>query len=292
MITERCDASCAHCWFSCGPASGVDMTRREAEGYIDEAASIPSMRWVSFTGGEPFLLPELIRALIPYAADRGLRTECVTNCAWATSREKAAEELEGLAGLGLDALNVSADDFHQAQIPFERVRSCHDAAKEIGLKTVIMCTTSRSSRLRLIEIARLLGGGIYVLGGDRPERFSAIGVESAFTPVGRAASLPVDERITGGSTIEGPCEAVLRDIGVRPRGDVMPCCSAASRLEALRVGNISNGGLSELLETAWDQPVFNILATEGPVGLREGKNARDGSYVNRCHLCHELLKRG
>jgi MoaA/NifB/PqqE/SkfB family radical SAM enzyme len=268
------------------------MTRREAEGYIDEAASIPSMRWVSFTGGEPFLLPELIRALIPYAADRGLRTECVTNCAWATSREKAAEELEGLAGLGLDALNVSADDFHQAQIPFERVRSCHDAAKEIGLKTVIMCTTSRSSRLRLIEIARLLGGGIYVLGGDRPERFSAIGVESAFTPVGRAASLPVDERITGGSTIEGPCEAVLRDIGVRPRGDVMPCCSAASRLEALRVGNISNGGLSELLETAWDQPVFNILATEGPVGLREGKNARDGSYVNRCHLCHELLKRG
>jgi hypothetical protein len=155
-----------------------------------------------------------------------------------------------------------------------------------------MCATSRSSRLRLTEVVRLLGGDVYILGGDRPERFSAIGVESAFTPVGRAASLPVDERITGESHIEGPCEAVLRDIGVRPGGDVMPCCSASSWLEALRVGNISDGGLSGLLEVAWEQSVFNVLATEGPVGLREGRGARDGSYVNRCHLCHELLKRG
>jgi hypothetical protein len=291
MITERCDASCAHCWFSCGPASGADMTRREAEGYIEEAASTPSMEWVSFTGGEPFLLPGLVKALIPYAVDRGLRTECVTNCAWATSRAKATDELEELAGLGLDVLNISADDFHQAQIPFERVRSCVDAARELGLKTVIMCATSRSSRLKLNEITRLLGGGVYVLGGARPENFSVIGVESAFTPVGRAAGLRMDERVTGGSIIEGPCEAVLRDIGVRPGGDVMPCCSAASQLEALRVGDISNGGLPELLKAAWERPIFKILTTKGPVGLGGTKDTGYGSYVNKCHLCHELLKR-
>jgi len=267
------------------------MTQREAEGYIDEAASIPSMEWISFTGGEPFLLPGLVKALIPYAIDKGFMTECVTNCSWATSRARAAEELEELAGLGLGVLNVSADDFHQAEIPFERVKSCIEAARDLGLRTVIMCTTSQSSRLRLNEIVGLLGGGVYIIGGVRPENFSVIGVESAFTPVGRAANLPVDERIIGESSVVGPCEAILRDVGVRPGGDVMPCCSAASQLEALRVGNISNGGLPELLKAAWEKPIFSILATVGPAGLIEMKGAGHGSYVNKCHLCHELLKR-
>jgi len=289
MITERCDISCAHCYFSCHPSSGADMTRQEAEDYINEAAAIPSMRWVSFTGGEPFLLLELLKALVPYVAERGMKSECVTNCSWATSPERIRDELEELAGLGLDALNISVDDFHQAHVPFERVRNCYEAARGLGLKTVIMCTTSKSSRLRLEEISRLLGGGVYILGRRRPESFSAIGVESAFTPIGRATELPLEERIIGDKSLEGPCDAVLRDIGVKPGGEVMPCCSAASQLEALKVGNIADGGLPRLLEDAWKGPIFNILSSKGPLGLPKAAFG-DGPYVNKCHLCHELLK--
>jgi organic radical activating enzyme len=292
LLTERCDIACAHCWL--GPSSnGADMSLDEARGYIDQASRIPSMEWISFTGGEPFLLPGLLNELVGYASAKGLRTECVTNCSWAETPEKTEESLKTLKESGLTVMNISADDFHQEFVPFENVRNCFEAAKGLGLKTVIMSAAQAGASLSLAEIIIRLGPDQVrtLRAQESTQGLSAIAVETGFIPVGRGAQLPQDKRLIGESKIEGPCRLVLRDIGIDPRGELLACCSAASFLARGRLGSVVETGIQQLLDDAGEQPLFEILSRQGPSSLADslGIDVRDG-FVSRCHLCHEVLK--
>lgn len=292
ILTERCNATCSHCWFSSGPERTARMEPDEALDYIDQAREIPTVEWISFTGGEPFLLPEMLLKLVGHASRKGLRTECVTNCFWATTEGTAEGLLGRLVDEGLDVIDISADDFHQRHIPFDRVRNCYMAARRLGLKVVIMCAVARSSRLRIGEVVRLLGDdGIRVLGSEAPtgETPSALGVETGFIPVGRGADIPEDEWLIGNGPLEGPCKLVLRDIAIAPSGKVLPCCSAAGLAQAAEVGN-ARSGLRELIEETTRRTLFKVLSTKGPLGLKRllGPGRRKG-YVNRCHLCYDVL---
>lgn len=291
LITERCNIECSHCWFESGPGRTGRMTPEEAMGYIDQASEIPTVEWISFTGGEPFLLPEMLASLTGYASDRGLRTECVTNCFWAKSEEGAQGLLEMLGENGLDAVNISADDFHQRHIPFVRVGNCYKAAKRLGLKIIIMCSAARSSSLRIGNVIQGLGdNGIHNIRDGKPEKpVSALAVETGFVPVGRAKKLPEEEWLIGESPVEGPCREVLRDIGISPSGDVLPCCSAAGIVEGARLGNAKEGGLVGIIEGASEDPLFVTLSTDGPSALAERLGLLKKGYVNRCHLCYEVL---
>lgn len=292
LLTERCDIACAHCWL--GPSSnGADMTLDEAKGYIDQASSIPSVEWISFTGGEPFLLLGLLNELVGYASAKGLRTECVTNCSWAETPAKTEESLKSLRASGLDVVNISADDFHQEFVPFENVRNCFEAAKSLGLKTVIMSAAQAGGALRLAEIINRLGSDeIGTLGDEKSTKgLSAIAVETGFIPVGRGAQLPRDKWMIGESQTEGPCRLVLRDIGIDPGGELLACCSAASFLARGRLGSVDETGIQQLLDDAGERPLFKILSEQGPSSLADslGIPWRDG-FVSRCHLCYEVLK--
>ena len=290
LVTERCNAECDHCWFSSGPDRGATMSVEEACLYIDQAVEIPTVRWISLTGGEPFLHPDLLEAAVRHASERGLLTEVVTNCHWAATERGAEEALGRLVEAGLDVVNMSADDFHQRSIPFERIRNCHNASRGLGLRTVVMCAVAKSSALRAEEIKELLGEeDIQILGaGERPTARSVI-VETGFTPVGRGAEIPEEEWLRGGSPVAGPCNLVLRDIGISPSGEVLPCCSAASLVEEARLGSARDEGLSEILERASRRPIFRVLSREGPSALAEGLGLKERDYVGRCHLCHEVL---
>jgi pyruvate-formate lyase-activating enzyme len=292
LLTERCDIACAHCWLEPN-SNGADMSLDEARDYIDQASRIPTVKWISFTGGEPFLLPGLLNELVGYASAKGLRTECVTNCSWAETPEKTEETLKILKESGLDVVNISADDFHQEFVPFENVLNCFEAAKSLGLKTVIMSAAQAGGSLRLAEIINLLGPEeIGIWGeGESTEGLSAIAVETGFIPVGRGAALPRDRWLIGESQTEGPCRLVLRDIGIDPKGKLLACCSAASLLARGRLGSVVETRIRQLLDDACEQPLFKILSEQGPSSLADslGIRWREG-FVSRCHLCHEVLK--
>ncbi len=292
LLTEWCNAECAHCWFSSGPDRTRCMEAHEARHYIDQADEIPSVEWISFTGGEPFFNPEVLLELVEYASDLGFYTECVTNCFWAEDREKASAILDGLVNAGLNAINISSDDFHQRFIPFERVRTCYETARDQGLKIVIMSTPEKKGTLDVEEIARRLGRDEVQTVRDGPPKAStvALAVESSFVPVGRGASIPVKEWNFGDGPLRGECRDVLRDIGITPSGDVLPCCSAAGIVENTVLGNAKGTNLQTMIEAAEAQPLFRILSSEGPMRLAELLEMNvEGRFVNRCHLCHAVL---
>jgi hypothetical protein len=263
------------------------MSRYDAQDYIDKASRVQSVEWISLTGGEPMLQPSLVEGLVAYASGRGLKTELVTNCNWAATPEKATGTVKRLSDAGLDVLNISADDFHQATISFERVRNCYGAAKGLGVKMVVMTALRKSSRLRLNDVARLLGDDIPRPGEASGEN-AALGVESGFSPVGRGASIPREEWWLDASLLSGGCQTVLRDVGVTPGGDLLPCCSASATLPGFSPGNLDDWDLDELLGNVWKSDVFKVLGEKGPMGLL-GKPP-EGVYVNKCHLCNEVLR--
>ena len=295
ILTYRCNASCRHCYFNAGPSRTEEMKRREALNYLDQAAEFSTLRMVSLTGGEPFLLPELLREALSHASDMGFKTEVVTNCFWGESKERAREQLGSLADAGLDVINISADDFHQEFIPFSYIQNCYEASKELGMKITILCSVAKSSRLRVEKVVDLLGdANIHILGGITPPpdiiKAYAMAVESAFIPAGRGSQIPRGEWIIGHRLAIGPCPHVLRDIAIEPSGGVLPCCSAAGLIGSLNLGNAKREPLSRIIERANRREVFKVLARRGPQGLLDITEEKiQRNYVNKCHLCYEAL---
>ena len=293
ILTEQCNLSCSHCWFSSGPDKESRMGMDDALGYIDQAREIPTVKWISITGGEPFLLQGMLQRVISFATKQGLRTECVTNCFWAESEQKAATILKRLQHAGLEVINISSDDFHQDQLPFERVLNCYRASQRLGMKTVIMCTVTRSSTLTVSRVVSMLGDrGIHILRKEAPPRtpVPALAVESGFIPVGRAVQIPENERVIGAASIKGPCRVVLRDVSISPSGNVSPCCSALGTNEVFTIGNARRERLRAIIQKAGRIGPFKVLMDEGPEALQRwtgGRYAR--GYVNRCDLCYEVM---
>lgn len=289
LLTERCDIRCSHCWL--GDNREKDMTTEEARGYIDQAATIPTVEWISFTGGEPFLVPRLLTDLVAYASEKKLRTEVVTNCNWGTTKKEAEKRLGELQNAGLEAINLSCDDFHQRYIPFSRVKNCFEAAKGLDLNIVIMSAANKSRTLGIDEITRRLGSEeIKILGKeDQPKRFAALAVETGFIPAGRGAVLPEEERVLGESSVEGACPLVLRDVGVNPQGYLLACCSASIILDAFKLGNLKKEKMGDIIEGAGRTPLFETLMDLGPYNLANELGLK-GEFVNRCHACYEAVR--
>ena len=295
VLTEQCNIACRHCWFNCGPGKTARMSLDDALGYIRQAGEISTVQWISISGGEPFLFPEMLKQVIRAAAKADLHTECVTNCFWAKTREVALKTLRELRDAGLEVVNLSADDFHQEHLSFEHVRNCFQACKSLGLKPVIMCTVGRSSGLTLKRMKALLGDeGIRILGEAAAHTgpVTALAVQSVFLPHGRAASLPEDELMVGHSPLGGPCQAVLKDISISPQGAVYPCCSAGGLLKGVEIGNARQGEIRDLIRQAKNNPLFKVLSTEGPEGLARRCRIplEEKGYVSKCHLCYEVLR--
>ena len=284
LLTERCDAACRHCWFSSNPDRKEAMTQEQAKKYIDAAAA-NGARWVSFTGGEPFLVHGLLLILTEYATIKRLLSEAVTNCNWATSTEKAFKMLSPLKEAGLNTLNMRVEDFHQETIPLTRVKNCFEAAKRLELKPVLMITVKKKSDITAHRIAALLEDpDIQVLGAEKLPNPSALAMETHFTPVGRGEKTPRHQlKLT--HVENEPCRSMLTDIGVKPNGDVMPCCGPLAAQNDAAIGNLQEESLRYILERAWDNPWLRKIYEKGPRQL-------DGSYVGLCHMCVQSYRKG
>ncbi len=276
IITLRCNAECRHCFFDAGPTRDEVMSLELAQRAIDEAKQLGAS-WVSLTGGEPFLEPKLLSELIQYASSAGLNTEAVTNGFWAETIPDAKERLSSLRMHGLDVLNLSLDDFHREYIPVSSVRNAFNAAKELGIKTVIMTTTARNSEITADTAPELLQDeNIQVLGRPRVRDPSALLIETHITPVGRGANI-TDHDYT--LITEVKCGEALRDIGIGPNGDVYPCCGPLAN--KITLGNINDSSLKTILEKAERNPLME--------SIRKGANI-SGPFTSKCHACYSLAE--
>lgn len=272
FLTLQCNAQCKHCMFECSPEQSEKLPLELAEKIIFHATDLGA-QWISFTGGEPFLEYDSLVKLVGFAHESGLKTEVVTNGYWAEDSETASKLLKKLVDAGLDVLNLSLDDFHEEYVPVEHVKTVYKAAVDLELKQVIMISSSPGSKITSSSIKELLEDEkIQIHGEPRVSKLNAVVFETQFTPVGRGDGMDFEPQLF--TSLK--CREVLRDIGVKPNGNVLPCCGPLSSKTIL--GNINEESLDSILTRSESNPRLTRI--------REGFNIK-GCYSSKCHACFE-----
>jgi hypothetical protein len=128
-----CNITCRNCYIESSPENDrlVYITRAEAAAYLDE---IGRDRWpvreIGFTGGEPFMNPDII-ALLGDALDRGFSVLVLTNAMQPMLRPRVMAGLVGLRDAHGDKLTMRVSLDHYSERLHDTERTDGSYAKTI-----------------------------------------------------------------------------------------------------------------------------------------------------------------
>jgi len=164
-----CNLACTHCFISCSPTNHTHelMPAGQVQRYLDEAARL-GVREYYFTGGEPFLNPDM-EAILEATLKVGPATVLTNGLLLDRARCARLRELERASDYSLD-LRVSLDGWDAAtndpirgEGTFERILSGVRNLAEAGLNPVITVTEvcqeagTDAGKERFFELLRSLG---------------------------------------------------------------------------------------------------------------------------------------
>ena len=148
-----CNIECANCYILSSPSNDalVYLSAAEVTAYLDEIAALGlGTTEIGFTGGEPFMNPEMI-AMAEAALERGFAVLILTNAMRPMMRPRVQEGLARLAAEHGDrlTLRVSLDHFDPAR---------HDAERGAGSFAVTLdgMRWLRDAGIRMAVAARTL----------------------------------------------------------------------------------------------------------------------------------------
>jgi len=143
-----CNIECRHCYILSSPTNDalVYLTLAEVETYLDEIAALglPTSE-IGFTGGEPFMNPDII-AMAQAALERGHRVLILTNAMRPMMRPSVRRGLAGLAGrfgerlvlrTSLDHYTPERHDAERGQGGFETTLAGMRWLRDAGLRMAV-----------------------------------------------------------------------------------------------------------------------------------------------------------
>lgn len=283
LTTYRCTASCRDCCFGCSPTARGEIAEKRAHQFIEEAAAIPSLALVVFTGGECFLLGEKLDRLITHAARIGLGTRCVTNGYWAPSPALARRRVRTLAASGLREINFSTGDLHSRHTPVGHIRHASIASVEAGLTTAIMLELFKHSRF---DLDAFIGNGRFrrlIEAGKIMLRTSPWAQFNGGAPIRYSRGF-IRRNAGPGQN----CRSIFETIGITPDERVTACCGLAVRqIRELDLGSLRTRRLKDILDGAQNDLVTTWIAAAGPRSIVEYARTRD-ARIGRCDECAHI----
>lgn len=295
--TARCNLSCAHCvpGFSRGTLSAAAAMRFLA------GCRRAGIGRVGFSGGEPFLAPDLLVRLIRAAVREGLAFDRImTNGVWWPRRAACAKTLGRIARAGYDgSIAVSVDAFHRQDL--RKVAAFVDLAistwRRPDIVSIAYTGGVRESRTHAIlrRLAAALGASVKTFGCANtaivsPGLFIRL-LRIDLSPVGRARALkdPWDGKWFREDRCAGPGNVLF----VGADGAVKPCCGYATDLSALTIGNVRRDSPAAAVRRARSDRFIATVFGSGLERIRERLAARGyrfpGKTSNHCFFCRYLL---
>jgi len=198
-LTLGCNARCRHCVFESGPdKKHLTLTPQEVIVAVRTARE-HGVLIMGLTGGEPFLVLDLVELALKEAAEVGLPySYIVTNAFWATSPAKAMTILSRLAKLGLRRIQVSYDRYHAEFVPVNRVINACQQARELDF-VVQVSTTEANDSIKQQTLDALGPAAEFALGPD----ISSFNLQPPI-PIGRGALLS-DAELQADQPVQPEC---------------------------------------------------------------------------------------
>jgi pyruvate-formate lyase-activating enzyme len=285
LITQRCNAQCAHCATSCGPDKTAELELTRIFKLMDEAAALrrPGKRLVfSLSGGEAFLdLPKL-RAIVAHGKHHGGEVTCVSNGYWAASDDKARVILTELKDAGLVALGVSTSRFHRQFVKLDRVKRALRTAVDVGIRAVLKYPVTRDERADAEELQAWARG----IGVQEFE------IEPVQPYVREGSEIPETDLVTQPGLPEGVCPSA--SLTIREDGMAYTCCAPGGFNEFLALGNALEQGLRGTYGLYLLGGKQKLLREAGPIHFARAIQARGAghrlrrAYGGICDLCAHI----
>ncbi len=159
-----CNLACTHCFISCSPTNHTHelMSLADVQSYLDEASAL-GVKEYYFTGGEPFLNPEM-EAILEATLAVGPATVLTNGLLLDDARCQRLRQLADGSDYSLD-LRISLDGYDaesndpiRGEGTFERILQGAAAVAAAGLNPVITVTEvhrengTDSGRLKFLEL--------------------------------------------------------------------------------------------------------------------------------------------
>ena len=233
IITNKCNAECDFCGFSCSPKNNRFMDETMMERLIKEAKQM-GLKTVGFSGGEPFLNPELLKKGVAVAREEKLLVSIATNGFWG---KWDAEKIKAvLTEAKPDVMSFSYDWFHRKYIPQKDFFRAFAAARQLDMKCSIYVGDMNGEYSA--------GRFIQSLGKDK------FGKDYRIYPLyrtGRAEKMPAELFLTGNAEDNNLGCLYDNTISVLYNGDVYPCCRHQVFGSAMKMGNVKNKALKDVI---------------------------------------------
>lgn len=135
VITNyHCVSRCGHCLYNSSPRRDKAYLEPDLADTIFRQIAAHGCRSVHIGGGEPFLDPDGLIRVASAAREVGMGIDYIeTNSAWFVDSVQAITLLKELKAGGVHTLLVSISPFHNAHIPYARVKGVIDACRQAGL---------------------------------------------------------------------------------------------------------------------------------------------------------------
>jgi len=301
--TYQCNLSCPHC---CVPIEWTDRLDIPTALRFLEQARAEGIRTLGMTGGEPFVYPEFVIAIVRRAVELGYKFDRVmTNGVWFADEAELADILTQLRDTGFSGkLGLSVDKFHGIRTDKLAV-FCRVARRIFDRDNLIALNYASSAPDKGLEPIRKLAVVLdaVVEWSSRLRKYLLVSDDFTMTlswnhlaTVERAENLPGnpwDGEWFKEDYCEGPGQALI----VNPKGEVKPCCGFASDLDQLTIGNIYESSAADVIRAGREHPYVGKVFREGLTAIRAEILARDPGSLpeatsNHCFFCWYVLTRG
>lgn len=301
LLTYQCPAACSHCVFESSPQNKTALDMEVAYKLVQAASRQKPPPVLGFSGGEPFLRVREMRALIEYAAGLGMPSEVVSSSAWAKSEAYAETVLDDLRQVGLQSYCTSVDQFHTPFVSPEKMRWSLEAAKRVGLRTIINFQAAADHPPERAGMLRMISEILQI----PPEEVDKHHINPLITtPVGRARSEVQDFLYDPDKNMEEGCPMATEVVTLSPYGLLYPCCGMvvgekpeAAELfiqDSLRDKSVDE--IAAILADLQSDLFFRLLQVKGPYWILKQLQRRDPSlaindkYVGACDVCLEFTQ--
>lgn len=139
-IVEACNIRCRHCGYADSVRRG-EVSHHDLVQWVRQAVEyrIPQ---IIFTGGEPFMRFELLRAGVEAVADCDGSSGVFTNSLWGTTVDDCRKVLSQLPRL--THLYLSCDRYHLEYVPAKNLLNIIEASQDFGVESIVVCITYTS----------------------------------------------------------------------------------------------------------------------------------------------------
>jgi len=294
--TTQCNLRCAHCDIE---KYRRNLPKKTALKFLSACADAGFKR-VGFTGGEPFLALDFLRAITKETIRRKmLFSRIMTNGAWFKTKKELTFALNRLFCAGYDGdICISVDTFHKQDLRkvalFIKVASGIWNRPDMISIFAVKGSLDTQTRKRLKSLAQLLNARLT----NNPHGHHFIKNEDLFikifyislSAIGKAELLknPWDGKWFRDDFCKGPGNVFF----VLPDGKVKPCCGYANDSDMLTIGSIKHDTVKKLLRNAqMNRFVWKIFRS----GLHPIRRALEksgirfpGKTTNHCFFCYYL----